>query len=90
MPKVVRTEAVKKAQKEYFQRIKGTPMGEKIKQCQRESSKRSFNKKYANDPEFREHVMQMSRMRHYYNDAKNDGVLKCVKHLFGEFIFYGR
>jgi len=90
MPKRPRTEAIKHAQKLYNERIKGTEIGERIKKSQRESSRRAFNKKYALDAEFRQTKINRALTHYYYRTAENDGVLKCIKHLFGSLQYYGR
>lgn len=90
MPKKPRTEAVRRAQKAYLESIKGTEIGERVKKSQRESSRRAFNKKYATDDVFRRERIDSALVRYYYRTAENDGVLKCVKHLFGNLMFYGR
>jgi hypothetical protein len=90
MPKRPRTEAICRAQKAYNERIKGTEMGERVKKSQRESSRRAFNRKYALDSEFRQTKINRALVHYYYKTAENDGVLKSVKHLFGNLLFYGR
>lgn len=80
---MARSEALKRAQKAYMERIKGTEIGERIKASMLESSRRAFNRRYANDEEFRRHKNEYERNKAYYKSAENDGVLKSIKLLFG-------
>jgi hypothetical protein len=78
-----RSEALKRAQKAYMIRIKGTEIGDRIKASMLESSRRAFNRRYANDEEFRRNKNAYERNKAYYRAAENDGVLKSLKLLFG-------
>jgi len=86
---MVRTEALKKAQKKYMEKIKGTEIGKRVRESMIESSKRAFNYRYAHDPEFRKNKNEYSIKQYYYRTAE-DSALKCIKHLFGVNVFYGR
>ena len=78
-----RSEALKRAQKAYMIRIKGTEIGDRIKASMLESSRRAFNRRYANDEQFRLNKNAYERNKAYYRAAENDGVLKSLKLLFG-------
>lgn len=85
-----RTQAMKDAQRRYMQRIKGTEIGERVRLAQLEASKRAFNKRYANNVEFREAKNAYELLKYYYKSAENDGVLKCIRSLYGGYLNYGR
>lgn len=84
-----RSAALVLAQKNYMQRIRaakeGNPVYEKIKQYNREA----FKRRYTEDEDFRAAKNEYSRLRAYYNDHEN-GTLRALRHLFGEYQFYGR
>lgn len=86
---MVRSEALKKAQRKYMEKIKGTEIGQRVRESMIESSKRAFNYRYANDPEFRKNKNEYSIKQYYYKTAE-DSALKCIRHLFGSDVFYGR
>lgn len=86
---MTRTEAMKKAQKKYMEKIKGTEIGERVRASQLLSAKRAFNRRYANDEEFRKNKNEYSIQQYYYKTAE-DSAIKCIRRLFGEHVFYGR
>ena len=75
------TEAQKKANINYRKRIRNTPQGEIFLEKLREYSKKSFNKRYNEDPVFRAHHLAVANSRAYYlND--NDQFLRAIRKLF--------
>lgn len=86
---MVRSEAMKKAQKKYMEKIKGTEIGQRVRESQLLSAKNAFNRRYANDEEFRKNKNNYSIQQYYYKSAE-DSALKCIKKLFGDYVFYGR
>jgi hypothetical protein len=84
-----RSEAMKKAQKKYMEKIKGTEIGQRVRESQLLSAKNAFNRRYANDEEFRKNKNLYSIQQYYYKSAE-DSALKCIKKLFGEYAVYGR
>jgi hypothetical protein len=84
-----RSEAMNKAQKKYMEKIKGTEIGQRVRESQLLSAKNAFNRRYANDEEFRKNKNLYSIQQYYYKSAE-DSALKCIKKLFGEYAFYGR
>ena len=89
MPK--RSESLKIAQIRYLERIKteNIPQWNKIRTSKLESSKRAFNRRYANDEEFRKNKVKYGIEAYYYRSAEESS-LKCVRKLFGDNQFYGR
>jgi predicted DsbA family dithiol-disulfide isomerase len=87
---MVRSEALKKAQKKYFEKIKGTEIGERVRLSMLESSKRAFNKRYAENEEFRKNKNAYEIQKYYYKTAEDMGAMKNIKNLFGSLMFYGR
>lgn len=87
---MARTEALKRAQKKYMEKIRGTEIGERVRLSQLESAKKAFNKRYATNEEFRRNKNAYGIQAYYYRTAEDMGAMKCMKHLFGEQVFYGR
>lgn len=87
---MVRSEALKRAQRRYFEKIKGTEIGERVRLSMLESSKRAFNKRYAENEQFRRNKNAYEIQKYYYKTAEDMGAMKCIKHLFGSHLFYGR
>jgi hypothetical protein len=80
---------MKASQKRYYERIKGTEMYTRILASKLVSSKKAFNKRYANDEEFRKNKVAYGIEKYYYDSAE-ESCLKCVRKLFGKDVFYGR
>ena len=87
---MVRSEALKRAQKKYMERIKGTEIGERVSQSQLLSAKRAFTKRYATDEEFRKNKNIYGIQAYYYRTAEDSGSMKQFRRLFGDNVFYGR
>jgi len=87
---MVRSEALKRAQKKYMEKIKGTEIGERVRASQLLSAKRAFNKRYATDEEFRKNKNIYGIQAYYYRTAEDGMAVKHMRHLFGENVFYGR
>ena len=75
------TEAQKKANINYRKRIKGTPQGDVFLEKLREYSKKSFNKRYNENPVFRAHHLAVANSKAYYRND-NDQFLRAVRVLF--------
>ena len=87
---MVRSDALKRAQKKYMEKIKGTEIGDRVRQSQLESAKRAFNKRYATDETFRKNKNLYGIQAYYYRTAEDGGAMKQIRHLFGNNAFYGR
>lgn len=73
----------------YYQKIKeegGERYAEMVRRT-KESAKRYYNRKYATNADFRKLVSDCNKRYRYY---KADNVLKDVKLLYGDHLFYGR
>ena len=77
------TEAQKRATVAYRNRLKGTEKGEILADKMRGYARKSFNKIYNNDMEFRERKREECRLRVYY-DNSDDKFLRAVRRLFNE------
>lgn len=86
---MVRTQALKEAQKRYMAKIKGTPQGDKIYEKVKKANKEHFMKKYREDETFRKSKNEYCKWRKYYLDFEN-GTFRALRNLFGEYTFYGR
>jgi len=87
---MVRSEALKRAQKKYMEKIKGTEIGERVRASQLLSAKRAFNRRYATDETFRKNKNIYGIQAYYYRTAEDGGAVKHIRNLFGEKAFYGR
>ena len=75
------TEAQKRATVAYRERLKGTIKGEILADKMRGYARKSFNKIYNNDPDFRERKREECRLRSYY-DNSDDKFLRAIRKLF--------
>ena len=78
---MVVSEAQKRANINYRKRIKGTPQGEIFNEKLREYAKRSFNKRYNNNPTFHDNHLAQANSRAYYLNDK-DQFLRAIRRLY--------
>ena len=84
-----RSPALVLAQKNYMQRIKGTEVGNRVYERIKIHNREAFRKRYTEDEDFRRSKNEYCRLRAYYHDYEN-GTLRALRSLFGEYQFYGR
>ena len=75
------TEAQKRATVAYRERLKGTEKGDILADKMRGYARKSFNKSYHTDEDFRIKKREECRLRAYY-DNSDDKFLKCIRKLF--------
>jgi hypothetical protein len=75
------SEAQKRATIAYRQRLKGTPAGDELADKMRGYARKSFNKIYNSDEEFRNRKREECRLRSYY-DNSDDKFLRSIRKLF--------